>query len=214
MLFKHLVRNSAVALLATICIGHAQASTIVLNLSGTASDLIPGTGGVYDTHYAVLSGIDVPITVNTGDTINTTVTFDGDVTIPVGSGHTDILQFLFGSFTPGDVLTFGDFNFYEGGVLQATLNGDAGTSNQIANYALLFPGDSPIMFDSYTNDFTVTIAGAGTATVDSAAFRYSVAAAVAAVPEPATWAMFLLGFGAIGFTLRGARRAKAVAATA
>jgi hypothetical protein len=30
----------------------------------------------------------------------------------------------------------------------------------------------------------------------------------AAVPEPATWAMFLLGFGAIGWTLRTQRRAK------
>jgi hypothetical protein len=34
----------------------------------------------------------------------------------------------------------------------------------------------------------------------------------AAVPEPATWAMFLLGFGAIGWTLRGRRNASAVTA--
>lgn len=34
-----------------------------------------------------------------------------------------------------------------------------------------------------------------------------------AVPEPATWAMFLLGFGGIGFMLRNARR-KSAAATA
>jgi hypothetical protein len=33
-----------------------------------------------------------------------------------------------------------------------------------------------------------------------------------AVPEPATWAMFLLGFGAIGWTLRAARAKAAVTA--
>jgi len=31
-------------------------------------------------------------------------------------------------------------------------------------------------------------------------------AVVAAVPEPASWAMMLIGFGAIGFTLRFRRR--------
>jgi hypothetical protein len=33
---------------------------------------------------------------------------------------------------------------------------------------------------------------------------------VTAVPEPATWAMFLPSFGAIGLTLRGRRKASAV----
>lgn len=32
----------------------------------------------------------------------------------------------------------------------------------------------------------------------------------AAVPEPGTWAMMLLGFGAVGFSMRKARQAKAV----
>jgi hypothetical protein len=35
---------------------------------------------------------------------------------------------------------------------------------------------------------------------------------ISAVPEPATWAMFLLGFGAIGWTLRGSRKQGAVTA--
>jgi hypothetical protein len=30
--------------------------------------------------------------------------------------------------------------------------------------------------------------------------------AVSAVPEPSTWALFILGFGAIGFMMRGRRR--------
>jgi hypothetical protein len=35
---------------------------------------------------------------------------------------------------------------------------------------------------------------------------------VSAVPEPATWGMFLLGFGAIGWTLRARRNASATTA--
>jgi len=34
----------------------------------------------------------------------------------------------------------------------------------------------------------------------------------AAVPEPAMWAMFLIGFGGLGLMMRGARRTSAVAA--
>ena len=34
---------------------------------------------------------------------------------------------------------------------------------------------------------------------------------VSAVPEPATWALFFLGFGAIGWTMRGERRKGTVA---
>ena len=39
-----------------------------------------------------------------------------------------------------------------------------------------------------------------------------VAFAPTAVPEPATWAMFLLGFGAIGWTLRSRRNVSAAIA--
>ena len=35
---------------------------------------------------------------------------------------------------------------------------------------------------------------------------------LSAIPEPATWAMFLVGFGAIGFAMRGSRRRQLVAA--
>jgi hypothetical protein len=60
--------------------------------------------------------------------------------------------------------------------------------------------------------------GAFTGTGSPAAFTFSEAfggnnggvfldnISVSAVPEPATWAMFILGFGAIGWTLRGNRR--------
>jgi hypothetical protein len=47
------------------------------------------------------------------------------------------------------------------------------------------------------------------------AFEFDdIAAAVSGVPEPSTWAMMILGFGLVGFTLRNGRRqgAKAIAA--
>jgi hypothetical protein len=43
-------------------------------------------------------------------------------------------------------------------------------------------------------------------------YGFTVGNDIGGVPEPATWAMFLLGFGAIGWTLRG-RRNTAVGAT-
>ncbi len=50
--------------------------------------------------------------------------------------------------------------------------------------------------------FNVT--GGGVSSVSQ--IRIGQAAAAAAVPEPATWAMALLGFGAIGFAMRRKRR--------
>jgi hypothetical protein len=43
-------------------------------------------------------------------------------------------------------------------------------------------------------------------------YGFTVGTDISAVPEPATWAMFLLGFGAIGWTLRSRRNASAATA--
>ena len=55
---------------------------------------------------------------------------------------------------------------------------------------------------SITEEYTIAATGAGSsnATIN-----------VSAVPEPATWAMFLVGFGGIGFMMRNGRRKGAVA---
>jgi hypothetical protein len=44
-------------------------------------------------------------------------------------------------------------------------------------------------------------------------FTTAIISTVSAVPEPATWAMFLVGFGGIGFMMRNARRKSAAATT-
>jgi hypothetical protein len=69
---------------------------------------------------------------------------------------------------------------------------------------------------SYANDPNVypTITYASSGCCNGASdFRYAdVTFTAVGVPEPATWAMMLLGFGAMGWTLRGSRRKGAIAA--
>lgn len=61
-----------------------------------------------------------------------------------------------------------------------------------------------INFDaSINNTFQIDLFGGGQTL---SAFAQLGSGAVAAVPEPGTWAMMLLGFGAIGFSIRRRRR--------
>jgi hypothetical protein len=55
-------------------------------------------------------------------------------------------------------------------------------------------------------DITVT----GTSLEDVRQIRLTVGTAVAAVPEPATWGLMLLGFGAMGYSMRRRKQAKAL----
>src|SRR3546814_5988087 len=59
-------------------------------------------------------------------------------------------------------------------------------------------------FNAFNGTFSsVTMTFTDGATVsDVGQFRLNAAPSVAAVPEPATWAMMMLGFAAIGFSVR------------
>jgi hypothetical protein len=62
-------------------------------------------------------------------------------------------------------------------------------------------GRSNLFLDAGT--YTLTITGSRGTT---GSFGGNVSFAAGAVPEPATWAMMLLGFGAVGFAMRRGRR--------
>ena len=93
------------------------------------------------------------------------------------------------------------------------LNGSA-TSNTLpvftaGNFSSLhaFSVNSGFVAGINTLDFVVTDLGAPTALrVDDISGTATLLAANGAVPEPGTWAMMLLGFGAIGFSMRHRRR--------
>lgn len=108
------------------------------------------------------------------------------------------------------------------GLVSNNLNSNVGLGDFSINRALLFTSNSAGAFDLSTSfgptTGTATInAGlgfsttAGTFVLDSAAsaiFQET----VSAVPEPASWAMLMLGFGMIGLAMRG-RRVSDVAAS-
>ncbi len=112
-----------------------------------------------------------------------------DVQIDLALGHFDLSNALLASFgtLDGDPVSF----FYQGGFTTpggffpklTTFNTLAGNK-----FAVL----DGVTKNAYLGSFDIT--------------------AVSAVPEPATWAMLLLGFGGIGVMLRGRRKALASAA--
>ncbi len=86
---------------------------------------------------------------------------------------------------------------------QQTTLGDGITSTGISTNAI---------YVGFNNFVTGTGLVNGSLTIGhSEAFA---SAGVAAVPEPATWAMMLIGFGAIGFATRRAKRSKGALLTA
>ncbi len=195
----------------------AQAASFGLTLSGNVADFFNFPAeccGVSFNEFSLdLSGLDASnaITVSQGDTINAVVTLDQLYTIPASPDRTDILLYLFGSAFPDeDTGVQGTFTFFSGGVEVASYGYGSGTSNQLAAFAALSPpNNTALTFDSFTNDLTITKL-AQSATLDRANFTYSLDTTIPAVPEPASWAMMIGGFGLIGAAMRG-RKSVAVA---
>jgi hypothetical protein len=177
----------------------AQATIYNISLTGDANGFSESQlnfdGLHFDEFYTQLSGLDDTnaITVSQGDTINSSVSFNGDVTIPGSQVRTDILQFLTGSAFPNENTgVMGTFDFYEHGSLGASFDYDSTTSGALSSFAAVFDPihSTGFTFDSFTNDFTIDEL-ATPATLDGSSFEYALVSRQ--VPEPGTIA--LLGGG-------------------
>jgi type 1 fimbria pilin len=176
---------AAIALLsAAVLAGPAQADTIVedFTVSGTAVENNSGFEGItsssfadFNTAVGTLTGVTLSFSGTANSTSVDLVFFDHAT--PASDVQTEIftgsgIQVGPGSFSisaNGTVSDAGGLSFFEGSGTQA------------------------LVFDFFVSVGTVTMSG------QSGTLTYDFTPAVAAVPEPSTWAMMTLGFGLMGF---------------
>jgi hypothetical protein len=140
-------------------------------------------------------------------------------------GSTAIVNLFFG--TSGSTPTTAN-NLLVGAAYTPTASGcgnyfgvDSNTAAQSFGAAgLYFGGTCAGIYDTLTTSLNTTVGQAYTLRFDLSVFgginngvRVSTGAlTTGAVPEPATWAMMLIGFGGIGFAMRRQRKAALLAA--
>jgi hypothetical protein len=192
---KHFMAIAVLAL--GIGIGHAQAATFDLSLTGTVTDgtYIPTFGNStynYDQWVLPLTLVTpTSITVSQGDTVNATITLDQPFTIPASVSLT---SFIFGLSpdTPfsTDTGTSGTTSFFDGVNPVIDGGGPTTSSGWIPNGVVFFPpNNGPITFDSLTSSFSIDTL-TGSVTLISAQMSYT---RFSPAPEPATPCLLALG---------------------
>jgi hypothetical protein len=112
-----------------------------------------------------------------------------------------------------DAFDFGDtFSFFNNGVALAS-TGTFDSINYTNNADVAFAGTSYAKFSVLLSAGSYSLTGIATASPQGqgGAFVQLASVPAAAVPEPATWGMMLVGFGVVG---AGMRRRKSVVVTA
>lgn len=199
-----MLRLTAVALAAlSISLTSPAEAAYTINVTEVGNDVVASGSGSFNT---------AAITVNPFGSSFGSPFINGNAGITIGvSGPVDRYNFAvgpaaFGSFlnssasssTGATVGRFSNILFVPLGYISGT---ELGVSTAtFGNATLASLGLNP---GSYTYNLQATVGGA---TVDT--FTINIAASV---PEPATWAMMLLGFGAIGFSMRGRRKELGIA---
>ncbi len=111
----------------------------------------------------------------------------------------DMLQILIPATSISDGQTYFYTSDLTNPITNATLLSATGTSNQ----TFTGPGFTQDNLAVIDNQLRINLAGV---IYTNAVINISLApAAVAGVPEPASWAMMIAGFGAVGFALRKAK---------
>jgi hypothetical protein len=213
---KHLMKLAMAASVLALGVGHARAATTYdLNFTAVAADgstaNFYGGTSYYNQYSVTLSPLDPSqaFTVEQGDTINATVTFDGPFTIPASVTRTNFAFFLEGDAFPNENTGVdSDITIYNGSNIVLEQSGSTTTSGFLASTTDIYPpNNGPITFDSFTTSFTISDL-ATPASVYRGVFDYTLVQdnAVAVAPEPAAWALMLLGFGGLGAVIRTRRK--------
>jgi hypothetical protein len=172
--------------------------TIQLNdADGSLFGLITQTGGEAVGAFANLY-FDLDRATRSGSDVGFEVGANGVRAFVPENGSNAILDaslYSFASTTNNGLLTV------EFRLADSLFNGPIAGLNY--NPALTFTGDNRLQL---SQSLGYSVAGGATSYGATRLGTFSSLSAVAAVPEPSTWAMMLLGFGAIGGTMRRTRR--------
>lgn len=192
---RHLLGLAAIA---AICAAvPAAATTIDLSFSGDVS--LSATPSV----YTVANNFVLPAGISNAVLTITNLSIDDRGALFLNGNIIDSAGIATGGLTQTLTYTFGGPN------LPFTYAGYNGARNTVVTGGLLTGTN---LFSVLVNDTSAGIAGAplaGTVYLSgysvTASLRYDEAAA--ALPEPASWAMLVGGFGLVGGALRSRRRA-------
>jgi len=190
--------------------------SVILAGSASAATIMPGSAGIgFTTGFTV-------------DTAAATGVFSADnafVTVANTTGgfstpNTAPFPFSFGTFdgtfsfakTAGDtltqdlpnLLTFGDISFSASSISTISFTDAPGVSTTGALYLLGF--SSKTGFENTATSLTLTFNSTASSAFSASATLATPPAAIGDVPEPASWAMMLVGFGGIGAALRSRRK--------
>ncbi len=194
--------KSAFALAAILALASPAAATVhTITAEFNESSILP---------YALNSVSIADTVIADGDTLDLTVTFTGgSITLPEGSavwfglltGEEDALQTT-------SVLSFTDPS---ANILPIT---DPLTQTNIyvhmGNYfwsSLFKTGSGAFSFSTANQLMTLDSSGLGSRTYQSAFFFYEDVTGPTVLPEPATWAFMIAGFGMVGYAARRRRAA-------
>jgi PEP-CTERM motif len=223
MKFRQVLMGAAFA--ATVAAaGTASATTVSVNaLSGPWDPTIAGNPayGVGDntapTSLAVNAGDHITISYLSGLTsafagLPASVDAQGYIGSDFGSGMGLSGMGTSGTFFPSHAIDPGNSG---PDIFLAALIGDFVNSSGVVLDEFA-PGNGPFTIDAPTGAVALQLGLNDDIFGDnSGALSIGVTGStVAAVPEPASWAMMLVGFGGLGVAMRSSRRAKAAAATA
>jgi hypothetical protein len=177
----------------TICLGGGCVanpdSNVLLNSGGTGTTV---TGGLNNANGVISLSSTESLTLPANGAARVTATdgvLNSPLTFTFNDGLISALEFNINALTNGDV-----FFTFAGGDSDGQVTTLYDLSQNGQNFFNAFNGTFKSVTMTFTNGATVE---------DVRQFRMT--SAVAAVPEPATWALMLIGFGAIGFGMRRRR---------
>ena len=177
----------------TVCqsAGCVQPSSNVLFNTSTTGN--PVTGGLNNSPQLV--------TFSSNESLTTTQS-NGQARISATDGMLNVLSFGLAGGTTFSEVEF-NLNALTSGIATISFLGTGGSVLSTGSYNIGANGQN--FFGAFGEAFTGVTISSTAALSDVRQVRLGGFAAASAVPEPATWALMLMGFGAVGFSMRRKR---------